>query len=243
MKKLLFLFLIMVFAACQDNYQLASDTTGVGGSLARFTFIRDSMYIVTSDSLKVYNITNPAKPRFVEGQPVSLRNVETLFSFQNRLFVGSSVGMVMYEIMPTGEIQAKGRIAHEWGCDPVVANDSLAFVSIRNGREGCLGGIRINEVQIIDIKTFQLVASIPMTFPAGVGLDKKILFVCDNGLKILDITNPKEVKTIKYMTDIEAFDVIPLNGNLLVIGNGKITQVNYHNLNDIKIISQFDLKK
>jgi hypothetical protein len=81
-----------------------------------------------------------------------------------------------------------------------------------------------------------------MTFPAGVGLDGKTLFVCDDGIKIYDISNPLSMTQLKYLPKIDALDVIPANGTLLIIGDKKLTQLDYRDLNNIKMLSEFDLR-
>ena len=88
----------------------------------------------------------------------------------------------------------------------------------------------------------KLLKSYPMTYPAGVGLDKKTLFVCDDGIRIFDISNPLSMTAIKYLPKIDALDVIPQQGTLLVIGEHKLTQLDYRDINNIKTISEFDLK-
>ncbi len=249
MKNILFAFLIINILSCQKDVQIGADGTGTGGSLARFTFAGNMMYVVTADSLKTFDVSKPTQPRYVRGEQLSatwFNTIETIFVFNNRLFIGSQSGMIMYEIDKDGKANFKSQVSHSWGCDPVVANDSMAFVTIRNGQRGCFGFSRANELQVYNVKNIEtpiLINTLNLTFPVGVGLDKNLLFVCDAGLKILDVSNPLSIKQLHFLSNIDALDVIPLNGQLLVIGAGKITQLDYKDIKNIKIISEFDLKK
>jgi hypothetical protein len=67
--------------------------------------------------------------------------------------------------------------------------------------------------------------------------------VCDAGIKMFDVSNPLKPIQRKYLADIDANDVIPLNGQLLVVGNRKLTQIDYKDTSNLKVISEFDLKK
>jgi hypothetical protein len=80
-----------------------------------------------------------------------------------------------------------------------------------------------------------------MFAPKGVGLDGTTLFVCDDeaGLKIFDVTDPYELVPIAHIEDLTAFDVIPLNGLLLVVGPENVYEFDYTNLDNIRLLSSF----
>jgi hypothetical protein len=248
MKNITFIFFATFFFSCQKDVQITGgSTTGTGGSLARFALVGDMMYVVTTDSLKTFNISNRLNPSLVNGQRIGWNEggeIETIFAFNNRLFIGSRTGMFLYSFKSGNIPKYEGEFQHNWGCDPVVANDSLAFVTVRNGR-ACTGLVQINQLDVLDVRDVNYpkkIKSYPMTYPAGVGLDGKLLFVCDDGIRIFDISTPLSMKELKYLPKINALDVIPMNGTLMVIGDKKLTQLDYRDLNNIKTISEFDLK-
>ena len=249
MKNIFFVAFLFIFFSCQKDIQISGGSTvGTGGSLARFAIVGDWMYIVTSDSLKTFNIANTLTPQYINGQRIGWNeggDIETIFAFNNRLFIGSRMGLFLYSFKSGNIPKYEGQFDHSWGCDPVVANDSLAFVTLRNGR-ACRGAAsQVNQLDVLDVKDVnypKLLKSYPMTYPAGVGLDKKTLFVCDDGIRIFDISNPLSMTAIKYLPKIDALDVIPQQGILLVIGEHKLTQLDYRDINNIKTISEFDLK-
>ena len=248
MKYIQLTLLVFLFFSCQKDVQIGGgNTVGTGGSLARFAIVGDMMYVATTDSLKTFNIANTLDPRLVNGQRIGWNeggDIETIFAFNNRLFIGSRTGLFIYSFKSGSIPKFEGQFEHGWGCDPVVANDSLAFVTLRNGR-ACRGLSQVNELQILDIKDISyptLLKKYPMTYPAGVGLDGKTLFVCDDGIRIFDISNPLSITALKYLPKIDALDVIPNKGILLIIGEKKLTQLDYRDLNNIKTLSEFDLK-
>lgn len=243
-----FFFLIFLFFSCQKDVQITGGSTvGTGGSLARFVIVGDMMYVVTTDSLKTLNISNRLNPSLVNGQKIGWNeggDIETIFAFNNRLFIGSRTGLFLYSFKSGSIPKYEGQFEHGWGCDPVVANDSLAFVTLRNGR-ACRGLSQVNQLDVLDVRDVnypKLIKSYPMTYPAGVGLDGKYLFVCDEGIKIFDISTPLSMKQLKYIPNINALDVIPMHGTLMIIGDKKLTQLDYRDMNNIKTISEFDLK-
>lgn len=249
MKKNFFYVLILTFIfSCQKDAQISS-SDGVGGSLARFALVGSKMYVVTNNALKTFDITNPKQLRAVDTVKLGFNgDIETIFAFDKNLFIGSRSALHIYEIDVNG-IPRFGSIAtHSWGCDPVVANDSFAFVTTRNGGRNCRAQNNSFANQLIvydvkDIKNPKQLLIVNMTFPNGVGLDKNLLFVCDKGVKMFDVSNPLKPVQRKYFEDVDANDVIPLNGQLLVVGTQKLTQIDYKDTANLKIISEFDLRK
>jgi hypothetical protein len=249
MKKYFFYILLLaIIFSCQKDVQISS-SDGVGGSLARFALVGSKMYVVTNQALKTFDITNPKQLQVVDTVELGFRDdIETIFAFDKNLFIGSRSALHIYKIDANG-IPRFGSIAtHSWGCDPVVANDSVAFVTTRNGGRNCRFQTNSFANQLIvydvkDIKNPKQMIVVSLTFPNGVGLDKNLLFVCDKGVKMFDVSNPLKPVQRKYFEDIDANDVITLNGQLLVVGTQKLTQIDYKDTTNLKIISEFDLRK
>ena len=78
-----------------------------------------------------------------------------------------------------------------------------------------------------------------MTNPYGLGIDGKTLFVCDNGLSVYNVENPLNIQLTAHF-NITAYDVIPQNGLLMVIGKDGLYQYSYTN-NEIKELSKLSL--
>jgi hypothetical protein len=80
-----------------------------------------------------------------------------------------------------------------------------------------------------------------MTGPYGLGIDGNTLFVCDGdaGLKVYDVTDKLKVDSHKIsgFPGIHAYDVIPVNGLLFMIGDDGFYQYDYSNLKNISLLS------
>jgi hypothetical protein len=131
--------------------------------------------------------------------------------------------------------------AHVTSCDPVVVDDQHAFVTLRSGTL-CQGFT--NQLEVIDISNLaspQLVTTYAMTNPHGLGKDGNTLFICDgtDGLKVYDASDVNHIdsKMLAHFTSIQATDVIPLNGVLMMMGAEGIYQYNYDNKDEIKLLS------
>jgi hypothetical protein len=83
--------------------------------------------------------------------------------------------------------------------------------------------------------------------PHGLGIDDKILFVCDGdaGLKVFDATDPMEIHLhqLAHFPDIKSYDVIPMEGVLMMIGADGLYQYDYTNLSNLHLISQIPVVK
>ena len=249
MKKSFFYTLCLtLFLSCQKDLQNATSANGVGGSLARFAIVGTKMYVVTTDQLKTFDITNPKQLQLLDTIKLGFNgDIETIFSFDKNLFIGSRSALHIYKLDVNGKANFGSVATHSWGCDPVVANDSFAFVTTRNGRTCRIqNNTSNNQLIVYDVKDVQnpkQLTIVNMSFPNGVGLDKNLLFVCDDGVKIYDVSQAIKPVLRKHITNIDANDVIPLNGQLLVVGNQKLTQLDYKDTANVKIISEFQLKK
>ncbi len=238
---------------CENNSDIASvapSDTGVAGSYARFMLVGDFMYVVGSTNIKTFQLENPADPILIDEQYIGT-NIETVFNLRDRLFIGSGDGLYIYTISEEGKPVKASETTYDFlpftTCDPVVANDTFAYVTLnstqRIGRCRRIAEINLNLLNIFDVTDInnpQLMAQYEMHNPKGVGLDGNILFLCDDtqGLKIFDVSDPNLVKSIAHFDDFIAFDVIPLGGLLLVVGPDNVYQFDYTDLNNIHKISE-----
>jgi hypothetical protein len=84
-----------------------------------------------------------------------------------------------------------------------------------------------------------LKVSYGMQSPYGLGIDGNMLFVCDDGLKIFDASDPLQIgaRQLNYFSGINGFDVIPYNNILILIGSDGLYQYDYSDIQNIKLIS------
>lgn len=257
--KYLFLLAVLVWGCAKDSESLnlasASDT-GVAGSYARFIIAGNFMYIVDDVNLKTFSLSNPAIPELVNEQPIG-SEVETVYRLNDRLFIGSSNGLYLYNIGVDGlPIYAGEYLYSEFTfeiepCDPVVANDTIAYVTLNttNRVERCRVNdlVGVNLLNIFDISDFnhpELISQYEMINPKGLGIDGSTLFICDGeaGLKVFNVADPYNVIQLYSFEDFEVYDVIPLDGLLLVVGPENVYQYDYSDLDNMVLISKIPIE-
>lgn len=220
---------IFTFLACEksENSGFDSANSGKGGSMARFTIANNYLYTVDNQKLNVFDISNSQKPVLKKNMQAGF-NIETIFVNKNTLFMGSEWGMYIFDISQPENPTSLSFFQHIYSCDPVVANDTLAYLTMRT-ESFC--GRNTNELQVIDIKDRTLpkfVTSVAMTQPRGLGIEGKLLFVCDDGLKLFSLDNPLN-PVFKKKFNIPAIDVIPDNNVLMVLATDGLHQYKFEN--------------
>jgi hypothetical protein len=237
------LFYSSSMADASGNFA-APKVGGVAGSMARFTLMNNYMYTVTNYQLKTFDVSTPQDPVFKTNINVGW-NIETIYPFKDRLFIGSRSGMFIYDVSNPGSPVKKGQFNHINACDPVVADDDHAFVTLRSGTE-CQGfSNQLDVVSISNLDNPSLKKTYQMTNPHGLSKDGNLLFICDGkaGLKVYDASNVTDLKMLKLVRGMEPYDVIAWNKLALVVAKDGLYQFDYTNANDIRLISSIKLKK
>lgn len=212
--------------------------TGIAGSLARFAIVDNHLYAVSDEGLYTFSLAVPHQP--LKTHTLALPwGVETIYPFQHKLFIGSSTGMHICDLQLPWAPTHAGTFAHVRSCDPVIADGTMAYVTLRGG--GLCGG-NANQLDILDVANInapQLLKTYPLTSPMGLGKDGNLLFVCDgtSGVRIFDATNPLDVKPITALQLDSPTDVIVHNGIALVMARTGLYQYDYTNPNQIRLIS------
>lgn len=234
-----------VFKANAAYSSAAAAVTGISGSMARFTTVGNYLYTVGQSSLTVFNISNPEDPQLIHTQQIGW-NIETIYPLKDKLFIGSQTGMQIFSIEnPEAPVQL-GSFSHACYNDPVVANDTHAFVTLRaiSGQGSCwFGTPQNNEMEVVDITSITnptLVKEYEMEEPKGLCLDGNLLFLCDGkgGLKLYDISDVSNIHLITKVTGVSPSDVIAYNNIALVVADEGIYQYDYSDVNNIRLISK-----
>jgi hypothetical protein len=214
---------------------------GKGGSLARFTISKEHLYVVGTNQL--YTISVGQDGSVSEPTVTDLPwGIETIFPYQDFLLVGANNGMHLISIADPANPQIRGKFDHARSCDPVVAENDIAYVTLRNGTE-CQG--YINQLEIIDVKNVEkptLLHTIPMDHPHGLAVEEDYLYLCEgiHGLKVFKTTDLANIKSnqVGSYNNFHAWDVISLKGHsLLVIGNDGFRQYDHNDPTNLKLIS------
>lgn len=210
---------IVSCAACTKSDSKGMVTpTGKGGSLARFTIVGKYLYIVDKNNLKVFDLSIASKPLLRNTTDVGFE-IETIFPFKDRLFIGSTSVVHIFSIEnPESPVKLGTAISPTVmrRCDPVVAKDSVAYATLRSS--GICGGVQniLAVYNITNIHNPVQVNSMPVTEPYGLGYSDNALYVCDkSSLLIYDISLPFAPELKLQMKDSDYFDVIPYGATLV----------------------------
>ncbi len=236
-------FFACIFLSCANdttsvNSDAFSATEGQGGSLAKFALSGDYLYTVDEFDLNVFSISNPINPVLVNTQAIGF-GIETIFSYKDFLYIGSQTGMFIYSIQNPEFPQVLSSVDHFTACDPVVANDNYAFVTLWSD-VGC--GNNVNRLEVYNIEDAlnpMLINTRNLTFPKGLGLYNNYLIICDDEIKIFDVSDPLHSTLVATINQL-AFDVIINNNLLIAIGSTGLYQykLNPNNIQDITFLSE-----
>ena len=213
---LIFLCLVFLYSCEKNAVTTASTQTGKSGSITRFTIAKNYLYVVSNHYLSVYSLKDPANPVEVHKSDLNY-DIETIYPYNNYLFLGTRTGLYIYSIDTASAPSLLGLAKHARSCDPVVVNDSVAFVTLKSS-SGCgpaVAGLYIHD--ITNLMNPVLKTTIPLPDPTGLGIQDSILYVCcgNQGMKVFNIKNPYSPTLISTKTDGNYLDVIPYNGILI----------------------------
>lgn len=218
--------------------------TGKSGSLARFAITDTHLYAVDDQQLNVYQILQDGALGKINVITIG-SGVETIFARGNELFIGTTSAMLTYDITNPSAPVLLSIYSHFVACDPVVVQDTLAFVTIRSNN--CRNA-SVNQLDILNIKNLSqpvVLSSYNLDSPYGLGVDGNLLFVCegDFGLKVLNVSNPRNATLIKQYSGINAYDVIPNDGILILTGSDGIMQYDYSDESNITKLSTIPVQQ
>lgn len=229
----------------EGSFYAGSKTpVGVAGSMARFSLVDNYLYLVSAQSLQTFDVSTPETPLRVSDAYFAWgTSIETIYPFRDKLFIGSTTGMFIFDISTSGQPQYVSGLAHFRSCDPVITDGDYAFVTLRTGT--ICGGIQESELQVVDVRNIQqpvVVSRVAMKEPYGLGLSGASLWVCDGeeGLKIIDVTDPLKPSLKRVIGGINPFDVIPLNEIMIVSAKEGIFLYENKAAENIKLISKLN---
>ena len=207
----------------------SGNKAGITGSTARFAVHNNYLYALNGQPfLDVFDISNPRDPQISIISPLD-DYYETLFSMNDNLFMGASLGVFIYDAANPMNITKTGSFAHVRSCDPVIAEGAFAFVTAWSGNV-CGGGL--NELDVLDITKISdpvLKNSYKLTNPRGLAKDGDLLFICDGqtGLGSYRITNGSTVQLLQSAEKMETSDVIASSGVAIVSARDGIYEYSY----------------
>ncbi|MDR1673559.1 MAG: hypothetical protein LBS09_08910 [Bacteroidales bacterium] len=254
-----FILMWMPVTCSKDVLFAEGNFSGVGGSMARFAVAGDMLYTVDAGTLKQFNISDAAYPKYNEVRDIYIgNNIETVFPMDTLLYIGSQNGMYVYDISDPRFPDYVTVVKHIHSCDPVVVEGHYAYVTLNTISSWC-GRNPNNVLHIYDVTDPVhpvQVGTVNLVGPKGLGADGNLLFVCDKGLKIFDISHPEQPESVKQIGDLadidaagyirSAYDVIPADGLLILVADEGLFLFDYTDFEkgkDLKFLNKIEVKK
>ena len=221
-----------------------SSSVGVNGSMSRFSLYKDYLYSVINNQMNIVDLSGDEPKKAAEDVYIGW-NGETIFSYKDNMFMGTPTGMIIFSVAnPLNPVYVSS-ISHVFGCDPVVVENDIAYVTIHSGN-WC--GQTNNDLLIYDVSDVtnpQHIVTYGMTNPKGLGVDNGTLFLCDDGLKIFNASDPQTLMSnrLAHYSGMDGFDVIPFDNVLMMIADDGLYQYDYTDLTKISLLSKLPIVK
>jgi hypothetical protein len=223
----------------------SSAINGVGGSMARFGLLDDRMYTVSHMDLKIFNTSNPAAPNFIKTIKLNRGDIETIFPYQKNLFIGTESAMMIFNATDKDNPAYLSTFSHARACDPVIADQSFAYVTLRSNNL-CRGFVnQLDVVNVTQLLSPRLVKTYLLTQPAGLSKVQNWLFFCygSDGLIIFDATRADDIQLLKTIPLKKTYDVITVNGIAITVAEDGIYFIDYRNPNQAFITGKITINK
>jgi hypothetical protein len=193
----------------------------LGGSMARFTMIDNYLYCVDMSQLHTFNVNNLSNFAPISQTNIGW-NIETIFPYGDKLFVGSNTHMYIYDASTRSNPSYVSEFNHGNGCDPVFVYDNFAYVTLHSGTP-C--NTQVDELIVLDVSNLSQpveIKSYPMDNPHGLSVKNNMLYLCegDGGLKVFDIRDKSNIDQhlVTHQNGFNTYDVIAsVNQNLLLV--------------------------
>ena len=236
---------IIYLSSSSSQSMASSSPTGIGGSMSRLAIQNGHLYAVSSQSLYSISIAHPLDPTYLNRKyiPFGMGSAETIYPFQDKLFIGSTSGMFIFSVTDADNPQLITTFAHATACDPVITDGTNAYITLRSGRS--CGGIQ-NELDVVNVQNVThptFLKKYNLSRPQGLSKDGNTLIVCDDGLKVYDATDPSNLLLKQSINLSEPYDVICINGLAIVSAKDGLYQFDYSNLANVKQLSKLSLNQ
>lgn len=221
-----------------DNSNIVPGT-GTGGSLARFTISGNYLYAIDRNSLKTYRLNSNGNPEHTSTVVLG-EDIETIYPYKDKLFIGSRNAMYIYKLNNPELPEFEQMATHVSACDPVVAQDDYAYVTVRSG-SNCGGVVNALYVyKVSDLHAPQLLSTVNLSNPRGLGIKDQTLYVCDGtqGLRIFNISTPAAASGTGTRSGYTFYDCIPYGDVLICMVEGGMVIYDITDANDPVFVAQ-----
>lgn len=222
----------------------SGSSAGINGSMSRFSMHNGYLYTVMNSKMGIIDLSGDKPTKPVQDIDVDW-NVETIFYYKDNMFLGTPNGMSIYSVKNPIAPERMSTTWHINGCDPVVVENDIAYVTIHSDNFCGQDNNQLIIYDVTDVRAPKMLVSYSMTKPKGLGVHNGILFICDDGLKVFDASDPLTLMAHKlaHYPGMEGYDLIPHNNVLMMIANDGLYQYDYKDLSNISLLSKIAVKK
>ncbi len=221
-------------------------TSGVGGSMARFTLSDSYLYTVDQSSLNVFDLSAPASPRKVNTVQLGW-GIETIFPYDAYLFIGSQNGMFIFDNKNPTAPALLSVFQHARACDPVFVEGDRAYVTLRDGTTCETFNNQLDIVDISNLLRPRLLKTHPMHNPHGLSVVSSVVYLCDGsaGLKVLDAQDWNRLDLLSHLKQFDTYDVIALPevNRAVVVGKNGLYQFDISNPRQLRELSRIPVRR
>ena len=153
------------------------NTPGIAGSLSSFAIVGDYFYFISGPDVNVYNFKDMTNPYFTDGFEVAW-NIETLFPYEDKLFIGGQNGMYIYDNSNPSSPSYLSEFVHARACDPVFVEGNTAYVTLSEGNRCTNFVTQLDVIDVTDLLNPTLIKSYDMYKPKGLSIYDNTLFLC-----------------------------------------------------------------
>ncbi len=184
-------------------------STGTGGSYAIFAVIDSFLYYIDDNSLVTLDISSPDTLIELSREYIDW-TIETLFSTREYLYVGGRGGMYILDRVNPSHPKKVCTLQHFQAYDPVVVQDTIAYVTLRDGNWGGNAKDVLLVVNVADPSNAFVMDEISTFTPYGLCISDSLLYVSNgyNGFSLFNVKNPMTVSRIKYWDAPDTKDFI-----------------------------------
>ncbi|UXP31310.1 hypothetical protein N6H18_13225 [Reichenbachiella agarivorans] len=244
LKYIVLSMLSVVMVSCEDGdigFEFDDQDVSTSGSIAKFYIDQTHLYVIEENSLSVFDITDFENMQ-VKAQVDINREVETIFRLGDVLYLGTTTGVLFYDISDPNLPSYLSSYNHFTGCDPVVSDGQYAYTTLRSNA-GCGGGT--NVLDVVDMSNLDnpvLVKSYEVASPYGLVLFDDYLFLAQgsNGMKVFDISDVSNAIEVGAYSDIKALDFIRDGQNIIIRTESGITQIAVNADASFSVLSQIN---
>jgi len=200
----------------------AGNSSAQSGTVNRITKNGDYVYVISNNNMIVLSDTDADFSQVNKMSDIKT-DMETIFPYNNNLFVGSRSSMTIYSLNNATQPVELYDFDHATSCDPVLPHNNVAYITLRTADfSECPGNI--NALVVLDVTNLSNpveLDEIAMNSPYGMTVIDDRLYVGEgeNGLKVFNVTDNRQPQIENHYANIEAYDIIadPSNNQIIFI--------------------------